>query len=300
MNLYYEDVETNIVLMRVLNSPISESNIVCIAFDDSLIFIDTTSRSEYAVKFRFDMEKRFNKKTQFLFLTHAHSDHFFGISAFEDVPIIISKRGSIFLSKQIQNEYSPEKRLEQIEKMRELDKKGKMRPIPDEWKEKVYENLLNARLFEPKMAVDKELIIKDENHKLLFKVVGGHTPCSSYLYYYNEKILITGDNLNSDHYESSQCMLSQMNKRNICVLEQFEKMNISKIIPGHGHIVDMEYLKKTKNYIKTIFNKLEEFKTQNIDAEKVVKNLMKLDFIESKKPKNLEKVMLRWYNELHS
>ena len=64
------------------------SNVVCINTEEGLIFVDTGILLEKVKKFRQDMEKKFKKKTINLILTHAHQDHFFGMKAFLDVPII--------------------------------------------------------------------------------------------------------------------------------------------------------------------------------------------------------------------
>jgi glyoxylase-like metal-dependent hydrolase (beta-lactamase superfamily II) len=52
-----------------------KANITCIALDDGLLFVDTGLSTEVAARYRSAMEKRFEKKTTALLLTHAHQEH---------------------------------------------------------------------------------------------------------------------------------------------------------------------------------------------------------------------------------
>ncbi len=66
----------------------SGSNLTCIALDDGLVFVDTGLSTEAAATFRQQMEKRFDRPTKYLMLTHAHIDHIFAMGAFADVEVV--------------------------------------------------------------------------------------------------------------------------------------------------------------------------------------------------------------------
>ena len=102
-NMNYEIVSNSVILLH--NDKQYGSNITCVSLDDGLVFIDCGMFIERAAKFRKDMEDKFKKKTLALVLSHSHVDHFFGMAAFEDVPIIASYSSEANYARQLKIDF---------------------------------------------------------------------------------------------------------------------------------------------------------------------------------------------------
>ena len=93
-----ENVTDNIVVMLAPkeleieeNSAPTTAIVTCIALPDELVFVDTGVFVDVVKEFRAKMEKKFNRKTTRLFLTHDDWDHIFAMEAFKDVTIVATK-----------------------------------------------------------------------------------------------------------------------------------------------------------------------------------------------------------------
>ncbi|GAG18389.1 unnamed protein product, partial [marine sediment metagenome] len=75
----YQEISKSVVLFQNAWG----SNSACIALEAELLFIDVGLNTSNAAKFRQAMEKKFNRKTSTLILTHGHIDHFLGMAAFK-------------------------------------------------------------------------------------------------------------------------------------------------------------------------------------------------------------------------
>jgi glyoxylase-like metal-dependent hydrolase (beta-lactamase superfamily II) len=80
--------------------------------------------------------------------------------------------------------------------------------------------------------VAKSLVIGSKGNEVLFQVAGGHSPDSAYIYYPLDQVLCTGDN--AQVFTNGKVVLD---------LYQFwESLDVKNIIPGHGFVVDKNYL----------------------------------------------------------
>jgi cyclase len=204
-----------------------------ISLDNFLIVVDSTLFPYTGKLFRDQIEKRFQMPVKFLFITHYHGDHLWGIDAFNDVSIV----GSVLL----------------------IENSEKEKPIQPtrfrEWKEKEPEkaNLINEinTSFHPQITFTNGMKIHDGDLFVELKHCGGHTSCSSYAYYPQEKVLFAGDLIfakqwpwagdptcNPDHW--------------INALEEIMKLDIETVIPGHGPIVMKEEIEIYLNFLREL------------------------------------------------
>ncbi|HUT79598.1 MAG TPA: MBL fold metallo-hydrolase [Candidatus Bathyarchaeia archaeon] len=291
------DVNENIVMMRTLGTPFNEGNVICLNQKEGLIFIDAGRIAKDTAEFRIAMENRYNKKTLLAILTHSHGDHFFGLEAFKDVPVIATQQAIDEFTKQIESGRFTEKGRELfVQGIIEESKKGTFE-LTEEWHNDWSVNYLNANLYFPSIGVKDELTIGTGEDEYLFKLIGGHSKCSAYLYNKTNKILITGDNFNCDHAGNSSCMLmGAMNS--VAILKQFEAMDVSVVLPGHGMVVDKTYISKTREYLEEMFAKLKEYKEKGILFDEVLKDENLPEFIEEKKPDDWNRILRLWYENV--
>ncbi len=76
----------------------------------------------------------------------------------------------------------------------------------------------------------------------MFANTGGHTAGSSYVYVPSEKVLITGDLVQVDKYPYFGDQSTDIQAW-IDTLKKWYAMNPTRVCPGHGRVVDTDYLK---------------------------------------------------------
>ncbi|MFX0065496.1 MAG: MBL fold metallo-hydrolase [Candidatus Hermodarchaeota archaeon] len=296
----YIEVTDNIVMMEPLNEGFpSEGNMICLNMSDDLIFIDATGIQALSTKFRADMETKFAKKASYLFLTHFHPDHIFGIKTFDDVPIIGSQIGLDKFREDLKGDYSQNHRSAEIKKYR-AEAKEQGQSLSDAWQGWA-ENYKNTELILPKIGVKEKLTINNGAQRLTFQVIGGHSECSAYLYYEPDQILFTGDNLNSDHAKRSPCFIAGLlqgfeKELSFQILKQFEEMAVKKVVPGHGSVLNPDYIKETREYFTELFAKLQAMRVEGISAEDALKHPELPPFYEKEKPTYWERILTMWYD----
>lgn len=168
------------------------------------LVVETGHKKADSQVFRKIVENYFKAPVKYLFLTHTHNDHRGGLEVYSDCDLIISKKCKENMPKRVS-----------------LKKYTK-------------------RIFEEK------LILKEEEHTIEFYRTGGHSIGHSIAYFPNDKILFGGDLfiVGSSNFGLPFMSFYQNKPRRtgnpdeyIAAYENFKKIAIDFIVPGHGEIV---------------------------------------------------------------
>lgn len=291
----YLKVTENVYVMY----PFHESNLLksasatvpttCLVLPDELIFVDCGSYPDLSLEFRLDMEKKFQKTTTYLLLTHLHWDHFLAMEVFKDIKIVAPELGI------------PEfNNFKNMINTTEEDKWGALLLIDEE---RIIKTVKKTELQIPNILVKEELRIGSGNNEIIFRVIGGHSVDSAYIYYPSEKVLCGGDNL-------IECFaqLPGLPQDTLRIFSHWETLDIEKVIPGHGNVVTKNYLLNVKSYFEDLISTLKHFKANNIPRRDVYTHpsLPKYfarnqpNWSESSKPdmKWIEMTIKSWYRYL--
>ncbi|MFX1370107.1 MAG: MBL fold metallo-hydrolase [Promethearchaeota archaeon] len=290
------DVAENLVLMRVTDSSFNQGNVVCIALDEGLVFVDTGQTKARTAKFRSQMEKRFGKSAQFTLLTHTHWDHILGMDAFADVPIITTQQGVASMKKQLEEDLSAEGRKKVIEQSKGFLAERGVEPSEEqnEW----FSSLMETKVSVPDIGVKDTISFGTMDRSYHYHLVGGHSECSATVFCESERILITGDNLVVEHAANSPCMLAGFNEAAIDILKSFEQMDVEKYIPGHGPIVENDYLAKSREWFTEMFASLKKLKLKEMKPEDAIADPTLPAFFEEAVPRQWENILTHWYNNV--
>jgi glyoxylase-like metal-dependent hydrolase (beta-lactamase superfamily II) len=241
----FQEVTSNIVLAENIYG----SNLTCIALDNKLVFVDAGLNTEFAIYFRKSMETKYGLKARTLMITHAHMDHILGMGAFSDCEIIAASQGVQRFNRFLETKYSEEVI------------QGFERVFPY-----FRESLENSQLRKPDKWVKDKL---DCSGELIFEVEGGHTSCSSSVYIRKAGVLVTGDLIQVDVYpyfgEPDTNIKSWVN-----TLRKWEKMPIKALVPGHGRIVNINYLAKVSDFFEEMLNKMRILKQKGVPVHEVL------------------------------
>ena len=229
-------------------------NITCISTDDGLVFVDAGLNTELASQFRLDMEKKFSKKTEVLVITHPHIDHFFGMAAFSDLTVVASETGKKTWQRQLTIEFN-EERINAYDRVFSGFK----------------ESFPAAKPFMPTLLFKDEIVLGEGQTKLIITNTGGHTVCSSSVFFPSEGVLVSGDLVQVDQYPYFGDPTNDM-KAWLTAFNKWENLPIKKVCPGHGRPVEKSYIILMKNYFEALISVLKTLKSRNLEAKDVVRH----------------------------
>ncbi len=264
----FSEISDNIVVMYSPKEHFSFNNapqtvpIACISLPDNLIFVDCGAYPDIALKFRHDMEIKFQQKATYLLLTHTHWDHILAIDVFEDIDIVASEMG--------------------IQDFGSFIKVLKSK-TPDKWptilnteEEEIIQILKNMKMVLPNISVREEFKIGDD---VIFRVIGGHSVDSAEIYIPKKKTLFAGDNLVECYSQ-----IPGNPDETMRILKHWESLDLGFIVPGHGKIVKKDFLMKLTSYFENLISTLEELIKQNIPRKEIISHPNLPDYFGRKRP----------------
>lgn len=199
------------------------------------------------------MEDRFGLETSHLLLTHYHTDHCFAMEVFKDTSIVASKKCTEKIRQYI----------------RDFENPGYCQRLIKYFKDdpERCDAIRELQLVVPNLSVKTEHRIGPEEHELIFKVTGGHSTDSAYIYSPSEKTLCAGDNLLSWYAQVVGNGALMME-----VWREWETLDIDYVIPGHGDVVGKPYITRVRSYFDELVAALQKLKAQNLPIKEVLQH----------------------------
>lgn len=156
-----EKITTRTAIGRsIIDKGDKQANLGVIEFNDYLILIDPSPNEAAAKIMKSLLKEKYKKSVKYLLVSHYHWDHTFGLPPFSDSTIL----GSEELMKILQ-----EINVNQRQQHKEV-------------------------IVLPDITFSEKLVIRDASLAVEFYYYGGgHTKCSTFAYFPEEKVLFTGD-----------------------------------------------------------------------------------------------------------
>ena len=226
--------------MRANHKDYYDLNAGAIALDNFIIVVDPLMYPRHAKTFRTTIEKKYSLPVRYLFITHYHGDHVFGLAPFKDTEIF----GSNFLQKNLKKRIREQWTEQAFE----------------EWKEEEPESaelIDEIEVFLPSSGFDETRVIIDGNKRVEFYHSGGHTGCSSFAYFPMERVIFTGDELASGFWP----FISDPTGSPEMWVEGYENMlalHAEFIVPGHGPLTDNSHIREHLAFLKTLIELVKE------------------------------------------
>ncbi len=232
------DVTDRLTLARY--SDFMDLNSVAIALNNFIVIIDGLYYPRQSREFRSYVESKFHLPVKYVFVTHFHADHIFGLATYKDAEMFGSSR----LAESIQ------KRAEASWTDSDFDR----------WREEEPERVDDINEIEilyPDWSFEENHEIVDGDLKFEFYHSGGHTQCSSYAYFPAEKILFAGDEIHSNDWPhiSEPCGSPE---KMIAAYEHMLSLRPEIVIPGHGDITDSVEIQKNLEFVHEFIERVKK------------------------------------------
>lgn len=241
----FEDVTESIVLAQNDYG----ANLVCVALEDELVFVDAGLHAGFTAGFRRAMEERFGLKASTLMMTHAHIDHLLGIGAFSDCDVVAAEAGRMRFERFLAAEYTEEviQRAERV--------------FPH-----FRESVELADLSMPTTWVKDRMVLGGGD--VVFQLVGGHSSCSSSIHVIPERVIMAGDLMQVDRTPYFGEPDTDVDKW-IGALKTWEGMDVDAVVPGHGATVDRSYATSVRVFFEEMLEALKSLKEEGVPLDEV-------------------------------
>jgi glyoxylase-like metal-dependent hydrolase (beta-lactamase superfamily II) len=245
MGLSFEDVTESVVLAQNDYG----SNLVCVALEDELVFVDAGLHTGFTAEFRRAMEERFGLKASTLIMTHAHIDHLLGIGAFSDCDVVAAEAGMMRFERFLAAEYT-EETIQSAEMV-----------FPH-----FRESIELAKLSMPTTWVKDRMVLGGGD--VVFQLVGGHSSCSSSIHVIPERVIIAGDLMQVDrtpYFGEPDTDIVRW----VWALKTWEDMDIDTVVPGHGGTVDLSYVARVRVFFEEMLEALRSLKEEGVPLDEI-------------------------------
>jgi glyoxylase-like metal-dependent hydrolase (beta-lactamase superfamily II) len=245
MDVSFEDVTESIVLAQNDYG----ANLVCVALEDELVFVDAGLHTGFTAEFRRAMEGRFGSKASTLMMTHAHIDHIMGIGAFSDCEVVAAEAGRMRFERFLAVEYT-EETIQSAERV-----------FPH-----FRESIELAELSMPTTWVKDRMVLGGGD--VVFQLVGGHSSCSSSIHVIPERVIMAGDLMQVDRTPYFGEPDTDIDKW-IGALKIWESMDLDTVVPGHGGSVDRNYVSSVRVFFEEMLGALRSLKEEGVPLDEV-------------------------------
>jgi len=205
-----------------------------VALDDFIVVIDTLLYPRQAATFRAEIEAKYELPVKHLFITHFHGDHHYGAAPFKDVEVFDSNA--------------------LIENMKRRKEEGWTKEAFDDWKKEepdFAEYIDEIEIVIPAKGFEKERVIRNKDLQVEFYHSGGHSSCSSYAYFPDEKVLFTGDDLAAKSWPYISDTAGDPEKW-IQAFQHMLSVDVDVVVPGHGPLGGKELIEEQLSYLQAL------------------------------------------------
>ena len=256
-------------------------NIGAISLPNFAVAIDAGLYPSVAMEFRHQVERTIGTTITRLILTHYHGDHTFGSQMFNDCQIISSRALATRMREAATGQWTRPK-LEEYAKRRP-DSYGKL-------------DLESFEITFPTDVFDDSINLTDEGFDIVVKRVGGHTTDSAYVYFPAERVLFSGDLIFAKTFPWGGEPTADPDEW-IETLKEFQRMDIEKIVPGHGPVCDLKEVQTYLDFFDNVAKIMKDLITEGRTMEEVVTfdDYPQFYPVEPLRPWWREETLAHWY-----
>lgn len=228
------------------------------------IIFDTFNTQQAALELKNMAERISNRPVTWVINSHWHGDHIRGNQVYKDSKIISSEETRLKMLENHPERFKKQK--DDIEGLKSYILSLEERYL-NENELSLYNQINFLKEFEVSLKT-LELVLPSITYKKeatfygtkktakLITFGGGHSVCDSFLYIPENKTIFMGDLLFVNSHPSFFAESNPLKWKNI--LEEMEKLNIEKVIPGHGGVGTKKAILNLISYFEDLFRIINE------------------------------------------
>ena len=233
MGIHFEIQQVSPRTIAVIDGQLA-SNAGALLLDDYIVAVDATMRPDTSQTFRSMLEEKYQRPVKYLCVTHYHGDHVFGLKSFRDVTIFASAHIVGNMQRRMSTDWSPQA----------LAARKKGDPTAAEW-------IDDVEFIFPSVLLHQGIDLFNKDRRVEFHHSGGHTSCSVYGYYPDEKVLFAGDLIFAGQMPFAGDVTCDPEQW-MAVLRTWLNWDIVHVIPGHGPLTGMAEIKKQLDFFELL------------------------------------------------
>jgi len=222
-------------------------NVGCILTEQGAVLVDSPFLPAEAKDWRSKVDRLTDKGVACIVNTDWHFDHILGNCFLSEKVIVHRRNWRGFLYYQDRANIINDIKMFFLEEVSQWEKELEAVLVPL-----------------PQVTFSDELDLRFREQTIQLKLVGGHTPGTIWIYYPEEKVLFTGDNIENKRHPA---MGGAKFDAWLTLLREAEEMDVDYIVPGHGEIGDKSLATNYRKYFEDMQECLREFKSQGMDKE---------------------------------
>jgi cyclase len=199
------------------------SNVGAVVFSDFLVVIDSGNSSYAARRLREALEQAYRRPVRYVCVTHYHVDHTAGLSAFADVAVV----GSTLVAK----------------KLRDLPERARAEMAQAQ-------DAGSSAAVLPSLMFDDAVVIADDK-SLEFRYCGGHTSCSAFGYFAEERVLFAGDLVVAGEFLFAGDATADPEVW-MSTLKAWQGMEVERVVPGHGPVSGPDEIGRQLEFLEVL------------------------------------------------
>jgi len=225
-------------------------NVSCINTTEGLVLVDTPTQNKEITHWKEFILGLNPKGIRYIINTHIHFDHIMG--------------NRLLGGTVITHEKTRERLFEKGATLREMAKQ-----MPGIAEGEV-DFILSERLIPAEITLCDSMTLYVGDSTLELRHIGGHTPDSILVYAVEDQVLVTGDNLTSNHHPyKGDARFSDWNK----ALQVMKGYETKAIVPGHGDICKGDAVDTMIKYFKALQDMTGDLMSRGQPLEAVVRTV---------------------------
>ncbi|MEK3784844.1 MULTISPECIES: MBL fold metallo-hydrolase [Paenibacillus] len=240
----------------------SLGNAAIIDLGDTTVVVDTFSTIQAAEDLKAAAEHLTGNPVSYVVNTHWHSDHTSGNQVFIPTAQIISTS----ITREIMDTFARDRLAQHLKNMEKLNQAIDESDVQIQYetdeklkREMAWENATDREFVKmlpnlvhslPTVTFEQQMTIHGSKRSIqLHTFGGGHTQSDAIVYIPEDKIVVMGDLVLSQHHP----VLMYANPQEwLNILGQVELLDVETIVPGHGEVCSLQELYEVKGYIMRI------------------------------------------------
>lgn len=231
------------------------ANVGAAATDLGLVLIDCPVRPSDSQHWQKEIRALSPKGLKYLIGTDYHGDHTTGSAFIGDVTFI-----------------APQRVYEEISRTAGKHPFAKalfVNTLRDQGHTREADQIEAAVVPAPQICFEDSMVLHLPPLTFEIRRLGGHSPACSVVYVPEENVLFSGDVV----MDSPTPGMRDANVRQwLAALDWVEKLNPSRIVPGHGELCGVEIVRKLRNYLQELSGVMEKLVRAGRSVEEAIKD----------------------------